>query len=139
VKIFADTTAWAALYDRRDKNHETASKFMKELKGEKILFITTDYILDETLTLIRMRVGHEEAVNFGRWLSESGVVRLIDVNPKLRETAWEIFKRYSDKYFSFTDCTSFALMRELNISQAFSFDRHFSQFGFIRLPLERRA
>lgn len=112
---------------------------MKELKGEKILFITTDYILDETLTLIRMRVGHEEAVNFGRWLSESGVVRLIDVNPKLRETAWEIFKRYSDKYFSFTDCTSFALMRELNISQAFSFDRHFSQFGFIRLPLERRA
>jgi len=50
------------VYDRRDKNHAIASKFMKELKGGKILFITTDYILDETLTPIRMRIGHEEAV-----------------------------------------------------------------------------
>jgi len=42
---------------------------------------------------------------------------------------------YNDKDFSFTDCTSFALMERLKIKTAFSFDAHFTQYGFIRIPL----
>lgn len=51
--------------------------------------------------------------------------------------AWKIFEKYSDKDFSFTDCTSFIVMKMLEINEVFSFDKHFEQYGFIRLPIPR--
>ena len=49
--------------------------------------------------------------------------------------AWEIFVQYEDKGFSFTDCTSFAIMERLKIDTAFVFDDHFIQYGkFIVIP-----
>ena len=38
------------------------------------------------------------------------------------------------KDFSYTDCTSFVVMKQLDMTIAFTFDRHFDQFGFTRLP-----
>jgi hypothetical protein len=53
----------------------------------------------------------------------------------LEDAAFAIFKRYHDKGFSFTDCTSFAVMKALKLRKAFAFDRHFEQMeGFSRLP-----
>jgi len=134
MRIFVDTSAWAALYDRSDVNHDAAAGFLRGLKGRRVALITTDYVLDETLTLIRMRVGHTKAVDFGRWIFESEAVEVEEIDGDLWREAWEIFVRYSDKDFSFTDCTSFALMRRMGLSEAFSFDKHFSQFGFTLLP-----
>jgi predicted nucleic acid-binding protein len=45
--------------------------------------------------------------------------------------AWEIFQRFSDKGWSFTDCTSKAVLDKLNLTHAFAFDRHFQQFGTV--------
>jgi len=50
------------------------------------------------------------------------------------EKAWKILEKYSDKNFSFTDCTSFALKERLKIKTAFTFDAHFTQYGFVRIP-----
>jgi len=65
---------------------------------------------------------------------KSRIIDIVHVAPEIESQAWEIFKKYSDKSFSFTDCTSFAIMQQLEINQAFTFDSHFIQFGFQTLP-----
>ena len=92
---------------------------------------TTDYILDETLTLLQRRVGHKQAVKFGKLVfSGSTKLKLVYLSNKVIREAFKLFMRYSDKGFSFTDCTSFVVMQHYKISQAFTFDKHFAQAGF---------
>jgi len=136
MRLFADTRAWCALYDRSDVHHTRASAFLQELKREKAQLITSDYVLDESLTLLRFRAGHKEAVDLGKWVLQSPLVKRINVDEKTWQSAWEMFVRYDDKAFSFTDCTSFAIMRQLGLLNAFAFDHNFEQAGFVMLPAE---
>ncbi len=78
MRLFADTGAWCALYDRSDTNHARASAFLQELRGQKAWLVTSDYILDETLTLLRFRAGHREAIEFGKWVLQSPLVKVVD-------------------------------------------------------------
>ncbi len=59
------------------------------------------------------------------------------VDSDLWHEAWELFQRYEDKEFSFTDCVSFVLMRQLKLRDVFGFDRHFEQMGFRLWPGEK--
>ena len=59
------------------------------------------------------------------------------INYIVLEKAWKVFEKYSDKDFLFTDCTNFIVMEMLRINEAFSFDKHFAQYGFIRLPISQ--
>ena len=136
MRLFADTGAWCALYDRSDVHHARTSAFLQELKRKKAQLITSDYVLDESLTLLRFRAEHKEAVEFSKWVLQSPLVKLINVDEKSWQAAWEMFVRYDDKGFSFTDCTSFAIMRQLGLLNAFAFDRNFEQAGFVMLPTE---
>ena len=130
MKIFVDTSAWCALADVADKQHTKAVDILGEINRQNNSLLTTDYIFDETLTLLRFKLGHSMAVKFGEYLLASKVCQILEVDRKLRQRTWDIFVKYSDKKFSFTDCASFAVMDELNIKCAFSFDRHFKQYGF---------
>jgi predicted nucleic acid-binding protein len=47
--------------------------------------------------------------------------------------AWDVFRRFSDKEWSFTDCTSKVVMEQLGVTQAFAFDHHFRQFGTVQV------
>ncbi len=136
MRLFVDTGAWCALYDRSDVHHARASAFLQEIKRQKAQLITSDYVLDESLTLLRFRAGHKEAVEFGRWVLQSQLVKVINADEKTWQSAWDLFVRYDDKPFSFTDCTSFAIMRQLGLLNAFAFDRNFEQAGFVMLPSE---
>jgi len=62
------------------------------------------------------------------------ILRILRVTPEIENVAWNIFKKYSDKDFSFTDCTSFALMKQEAMSTTFTFDKHFQQYGFQTVP-----
>jgi predicted nucleic acid-binding protein len=134
MKVFVDTSAWFALADLADKKHQRAVEFMKVAKIKEYEVVTTDYIFDETLTLLRFKLSHAAAIKFGEDLLASQVCRLLEVDRRIRQKAWDIFVKYGDKKFSFTDCTSFAIMNELSIGTAFSFDTHFKQYGFLVLP-----
>ncbi len=67
-------------------------------------------------------------------IRELNGIKIVHVTAEVEDGAWEIFKTYNDKDFSFTDSASFYLMKELKIQNAFTFDNHFSQLGFNRLP-----
>jgi predicted nucleic acid-binding protein len=98
------------------------------------LLYTTDYVVDETITLLRVRIGHSPAVEFGKIVLSSKVIRMMPISAERWQKAWDLFVRYQDKEFSFTDCTSFAIMSELKLRKAMAFDQHFSQMGFSTVP-----
>lgn len=92
--------------------------------------VISDFILDEVLTTVLGRGGHHMAVSAGTFLVSSAVVDFVWLEKDVKLKAWEFFKRHDDKGYSFTDCTSFVLMREMRISRYLSFDVHFNQAGF---------
>lgn len=133
-KYFVDTNAWIAIYDIKDQYHSQATNFLKGLLGKPITLITSDYIIDETITFLRMNVSHAKAVKFKESIDQSPISIVKSISDEIRKSAWSIFIKYSDQEFSFTDCTSFALMKDLNLKKAFTFDSHFSIIGFECLP-----
>jgi predicted nucleic acid-binding protein len=133
--IFVDTSAWYAVEVEDDVNHEKACKFLSKIAlGEHGISITTDYVLDETLTLLRSRRSLASASAFINKVRKSKSVRVFWIDEGLFEKALDIFQRSDRKSWSFTDCTSFALMRDLSVSGAFTFDNHFREAGLKALP-----
>ncbi len=126
TSIFIDTSAFYALVDRTDRLHSSAVRFVET--NERLL-VTSNLVVHETVTLIRMRVGHAAAVAFGRRLLREGLTPVIPITAGDELKAWILFQRYSGKRFSFVDCTSFALMKRLGIPAAFAFDEDFRQIG----------
>ena len=130
MRVFVDTSAWLALADKADRSHMTAVKRSIAIKKQKAELVTSEYVLDESITIIRYRVSHAAAVTFGDSLWKSNLVTVEDVNEQDRHAAWDIFRKYADKSLSYTDCASFCLMKRLRIKKAFTFDSHFVQMGF---------
>jgi len=131
-----DTGAWFAAAVRNDPDHEAA---MRWLERNREPLVTTDYILAETTTLLRMRDktvrGHRLAVRVATSLLHGETALLEKVNGDDLERALEVFRTYRDHLFRFVDCTSFVIMELLGISCAFAFDCHFDEYPAIsRVP-----
>ena len=119
------------MVDESDPDHDRASEWFTR---NRIPLITTDYIFDETLTLIRTSLGHRQAVKFAEKLLASRLAQLISVTEEDKERAWKLFQRYDDKVLSFTDCTSFAVMERLGLDTAFAVDHDFEALRYIMVP-----
>lgn len=136
-RIFVDSWGWCAMVNRREEYHELVQYLIAELVEESAKLYTTNFILDETYTLIRTRVHHRAAVEFHRKLQimiDGKLVEVIHLMPEIEQDAWIIFERYDDKDFSFTDCTSFVVMKQQRIVSVITDDSHFKQMGFDILP-----
>lgn len=134
MKLFGDTAAWYALYDQRAEQHSAAKELFSNLVNRPVTFFVTDYVIDETLTLVAGRAGHTKAVSCGDWLLSSPLVKVVRIEQSQWDQAWGMFQRYDDKDFSFTDCTSFVVMQHYHLVDAFTFDHHFEQMGFRPWP-----
>ena len=138
MKIFIDTSAWVALENRKDIHYEQAIAFRDEIRNKHYRLFTSNFVLDETYTLLLANVGFERTIETGkrvRQLKDKGLLHVIQVTEEMEDSAWEIFERYNkDKFWSFTDCTSKAIMELLDIKESFSFDRNFEQMGFVKRP-----
>ncbi|MEN0111857.1 MAG: PIN domain-containing protein, partial [Planctomycetota bacterium] len=95
--------------------------------------VTTDYVIDETLTLLSARARHDIALASGDAFWSGSMARLHRVSEADLAEAWRVFKTFTDKRWSFTDCTSYAVMQGLGITEALSLDDHFRQFGFVEV------
>ena len=130
--IFADSGAWIALLNRRDQHHDDAAAILDSLGQQKAQLLTTDYVIDETVTWLRYRVNHAIAVQFLDLIESSratGVLILVAMDRILFQDAEQLFRQYDTARLSFTDCTSFAVCQQHNISEAFAFDQHFPMMG----------
>jgi len=132
--LFVDTAGWMAMADAADPAHQ-ASRRERDvcLEGGGIL-VSTDYVIDETLTLIRVRLGLRAAAEWWAQIDASSRIRWERIDASRADKARTRFFEWTDKGFSFTDCTSFVVMQELGLARVLTTDRHFSQAGFETVP-----
>lgn len=126
--IFVDTSAWFAVFSRRDANHAAAAVAIRTFREP---LVTTDYVVDETLTLLRARGESRRSLAFGCRIIDGGWARLAHITEADFADAWRLYPSFHDKQWSFTDCTSRIVIQRLGIPRAFAFDDHFRQFGVV--------
>ena len=132
--MFVDTAAWVAAADQSDSTGPAVRQARDQWLSSGGVLTTTDYVIDETLTTIRFRLGLEAAETWWLQVDESARLRIEAIDERRRERARSLFFRYRDNDFSFTDCSSFVLMRELRIRRVLTLDHHFRQMGFEVIP-----
>ncbi len=133
--IFVDTSAWLALADSHDRDHSQAAEFQRRIvRGEYGKQVTTNYVMTETVTIIRRRIGLAPAIALANAVDAGKEVGLFWVEPVLHREAIDLMAAHADKRWSVTDCASFVIMRSLGIRDAFTFDRDFAQAGFSAHP-----
>jgi predicted nucleic acid-binding protein len=135
-RLFVDTWGWLVLANRRDPAFERVSQVRAQAAGLPGAWVTTDYVLDETITTLFTAGPFAGAQKFTEGIFEASREGLLDIEPITRERfneAWTLRLRYEDlPRISFTDLTSFVTMRELGLQYVLTGDTHFEQAGFIR-------
>lgn len=135
--VFVDTGGWMACADLADPAHSACTAARDSTLEAGRILITTDFVVDETLTLIRFRLGLAAADTWWQQIDGSGRLRWERIESDRFERARNLFFQYQDKDLSFTDCTSIAVMRELKLKTVITTDGHFQQVGFDVLPPAR--
>lgn len=139
-RFFVDTWGWVALGHKKDSHHKEVAHFYREAHSRKAQIITSDYVLDELITLLFRRENSAEVLIFVDGLLSSAAqdrIKVEKITPDHFERAWELRRRFKEKPFiSFTDLTSMVLMNEMNIAKILTEDRHFFQvgMGFQKVP-----
>jgi hypothetical protein len=135
MKTFVDTGAFCAISDSRDDFHAVATRQFSLMLKDKHPLVTTNFVVDETYTWIRYRLGAVQALQFVRkvWESEKGnpALEVVTVTRALEQRAVRLLEKFADQDISYTDATSLALIQERKLTRAFTFDRH-----FYTLPIE---
>ncbi|MGH7699894.1 MAG: type II toxin-antitoxin system VapC family toxin [Gemmatimonadales bacterium] len=134
-RVLVDTSAWLAVFHRRDQYHGPAGACLRQLRAERARLVVTDLILAELhLHLVRTvgpgrAAAHLETLNDDPLLEEAFTDRELEA-AALRD--W--LQRFPDQAFTLADAVSFAAMRARRVEAAFTFDRHFAVAGFATIP-----
>lgn len=132
--IFIDTGAFIARYLAKDQFHESAFLYWEKLGKKHQKLYTSNFVIDEALTVLGRRAGYRFASDRARniYYSDSLDILRPDEDDELR--AVDLFEKYSNLKLSFTDSISFVLMKKHKIKRAFTFDKHFELAGFRAVP-----
>jgi len=138
-KVFLDTSGLVALFLKSDTNHAEVKYIWNQLRKSGCRLFTSEYVLDELLTLLLTKSSHHFACEVGQGLLNTSLMSLIYIQDEQVSAIFNKFNKYDDKQFSFTDVSSFYLMELEGIDKAVAFDEHFSQAGFTLLSLQDNA
>ena len=140
MAIFVDTWGWLTLRDRREARHGEVDRFYRAVRRRRDRVYTSDYVLDETITLLFRRLPSaraEESLQYIQQAIANGYLRLEWMTPQRFEKAIELRYRFQDKpRISFTDLTSMVVMSEQGIEEILTEDDHFLHvgMGFRKVP-----
>jgi predicted nucleic acid-binding protein len=132
--IFVDTGALLARYIAKDEHHGTSTSSWSALEKSKKRLFTSNFVLNETFTLLGRRTGYAFAAARARAILSSTAITILRPSKYDEIEAVKLFEKYADQSVSYTDCISFVLMRSNKIEIAFTFDRHFKSAGFTIIP-----
>ena len=131
--IFIDTWGWLALGHRKDSHHREVLTYYKELRNNHYNLFTSDYVLNETISLVFKREYFEEAVQFIEGILQGAKESYLTIETVTQEhfnSAWKMRKKFNDKpRISFTDITSMVIMKEKGIDKVLTQDEHFTHVG----------
>lgn len=132
-EIFVDTSGFYASVVKGDDKHAAAQRVLRDARRRKRGFVTTDYVLDETATLLKARgFGHLLGPLFDK-LDASRAFRIEWTDSERFREIRAYFMKHADQAWSFTDCLSFVVMSDLRLREALTKDSHYQQAGFAAL------
>jgi predicted nucleic acid-binding protein len=140
LKLFIDTWGWIVLGNKREPRHTELTELYSSWKNQKGMSYTTDYVLDETFTLLFRRLSFTEAkrsLDVIDFAIKEGYLRLERITAERFEKAKSLRIKIQDKpRISFTDLTSMVVMAEVGITHILTQDDHFAQvgMGFQKIP-----
>lgn len=128
--IFVDTSAFYAIADPLDQDSAGARERFRWLVSGGTELVTTNFVVAELHALFITRGKRENAKRMLLAFDRSRTTNVVRATEEDERRAREIVLQYDDKDFSLTDAISFSVMERLGITQAFSLDRHFRQYGW---------
>lgn len=129
--LIIDTNYFVALFNNRDHNHQRAKLFLNDLKKSKWgSRIITDYIMDETITMLWVQTHSKDLVKdfYNKIVMNKKFARLEKITSEDITKAWEFWNKYAEypkKPLSFTDCSILAIIERLQITNVLTFDAEF--------------
>ncbi len=132
--ILVDTSFFFPLFNHSDPDHARVRAALNEFRGQRPrdVFLTTNHIVFETVTLARSRVDHAAAVRVSQALLDETIARIHWATEAEHRAALEYLAHYQDKKYSAVDCLSFVLMEKLGITEALTLDSDFSHRFTVR-------
>ena len=133
--IFVDTSGWGNLVDISQPYHQIAANIYRNATKQKRKLITTNYIVSELVALLSspLNIPRPKIIAFIQSLKASSQIKIIHVDLKIDNLAWDLLTQRQDKNWSLVDCSSFIIMQQEKLTEALTNDHHFEQAGFIRL------
>ena len=134
-EIFADTSGWANYFVRTEPFHQEAKQLMQKWYKNRTRVITTNYVLLELVALFisPLRITRQQQIQAIETIKAVEWIEILHIDQTLDDQAWQFLKTRNDKMWSLTDCSSFVVMKQRQISQGFTTDHHFEQAGFVML------
>ena len=132
--IFIDTGAFLARYLAKDQYHPKAIGCWNEIKKNREACFTSNFVLDETFTLLGRRAGYDFVAQRASSIYASKLLTILRPTRTDEIKAIDFFQKFADQNVSFTDCITFVLLRKEKIKRVFSFDSHFQWAGFKLCP-----
>lgn len=123
--VFADTGYWIAVVDKRQDLHAKAMAVSEALRPFRI--VTSQMVLVELLN--SKRIPRPAALSLVDEMREDSNTTVVEQTGELFSEALDLYRRYKDKSWSLTDCSSFVIARKLGITEALAHDRDFKDFG----------
>lgn len=132
-QLFADTFYWAALLNPKDSWHQQVRAFNRTLTQFRL--VTTDEVLGEFLNFFSAfeatwRTGAAQRVQD---ILHNPFVQVVEQSRASFQAGFSLYRQRPDKEYSLTDCISMITMRQLNLTEVLTHDKHFIQEGFIIL------
>lgn len=125
--VFADAFYFVGLVNRADEHHPKAVAAAQELRGS---LITTEWVLAEFADALAESASRRLVAQFIRDLESDSKVRVIRAGTELFQRGLELYDKRRDKGWSLTDCISFVVMKDEDIQDVLTGDKHFDQAGF---------
>ncbi len=135
--IFIDTSGFYSLLVKNDGKHRSAAKILAGARSGVYSFVTSDYVIDETVTLMKARGFRHIIPDFLRLVNSSNVCRIEWTDSERFEAASKFCTKHLDQEYSFTDCLIMSVMKELGLKKILTKDEHFKIAGFDAMLAEK--
>ena len=128
--VFADAYYFVARLNRRDQHHERVLNFSRDFRAH---LLTSDWVLMEVADALAKSESRSRVRDFTPHLRQSPACEIVPATRELLDRALEFYHHHADKEWTLTDCVSFVIMRDRNMTNALTGDNHFEQAGFVAL------
>jgi uncharacterized protein len=127
--VFVDTSAIAAVLNKRDQYHTEARQGYTRLVEKGYSLVLTNFVIAEIHALL-LKTTQNTALGL-KWLREVAYTDFTVIRPSKteEEEAVRLLTTHRDKLWSMVDAVSFIVMEKFTIPYYFSFDEDFQQSG----------